>query len=100
CSKLADNRASRHIISRLCRDRKVARVTARLPMTAGSGRSTISEGRQILLVDDDEVFREATARLLRSAGYKVQLAPDFRLALQILESNEPIDLLILDIVMP
>lgn len=69
-------------------------------MTAGSGRSTISAGRQILLVDDDEVFREATARLLRSAGYKVQLAPDFRLALQILESNEPIDLLILDIVMP
>ena len=57
-------------------------------------------GRRILLVDDDEAFREAAATLLRSAGYQVQLAPDYRLALQILEGDEPIDLLAVDIVMP
>ncbi len=55
---------------------------------------------RILLVDDDEVFREASAALLRSSGYEVLLASDHRLALQILESDEPIDLFIADIVMP
>jgi DNA-binding NtrC family response regulator len=60
----------------------------------------ISSARPILLVDDDEVFRETTAKLLRAAGYEVRLAPDFRLALQTLESDEPVDLLIVDIVMP
>jgi DNA-binding NtrC family response regulator len=56
--------------------------------------------RRILLVDDDEVFREASATLLRSSGYEVILASDHRLVLQILESDKPIDLLIADIVMP
>jgi CheY-like chemotaxis protein len=69
-------------------------------MTAGLEPSRIGTVRPLLLVDDDEVFREATARLLRAAGYEVRLAPDFRLALQILESDEPVDLLIVDIVMP
>jgi CheY-like chemotaxis protein len=57
-------------------------------------------GKQILLVDDDEVFRESTAAMLRSAGYAVQVAPDHRLALEILESVDRIDLLLTDIVMP
>jgi CheY-like chemotaxis protein len=57
-------------------------------------------GKRILLVDDDELFRESTAAFLRSAGYSVQVAPDYRLALEILESDEPIDLLLTDIVMP
>jgi CheY-like chemotaxis protein len=57
-------------------------------------------GKQILLVDDDELFREATAAILRSAGYTVQAAADHRLALEILESDERIDLLLTDIVMP
>ena len=54
----------------------------------------------ILLVDDDEGFREATTRILRSGGYEVLTAPDYRLALEIIESNKPIDLLLVDIVMP
>jgi CheY-like chemotaxis protein len=56
--------------------------------------------KQILLVDDDEAYREATAAMLRAAGYTVQVAPDYRLALKILESDDPIDLLVTDIVMP
>jgi CheY-like chemotaxis protein len=51
-------------------------------------------------VDDDVVFSEATARVLRAAGFEVSLAPDHRLALEDLESARPIDLLITDIVMP
>jgi CheY-like chemotaxis protein len=52
------------------------------------------------VVDDDEGFREATTRLLRSAGYEVRAAPGYRVALEILESDERVDLLAVDIVMP
>ena len=45
-------------------------------------------------------FGDATARVLRAAGFEVFLAPDHRLALEDLESTRPIDLLITDIVMP
>jgi CheY-like chemotaxis protein len=55
---------------------------------------------RVLVVDDDVVFSEATARVLRAAGFEVSLAPDHRLALEDLESTRPIDLLITDIVMP
>jgi CheY-like chemotaxis protein len=57
-------------------------------------------GAQILLVDDDETFRESTAAMLRRAGHTVQVAPDHRLALEILDRQERIDLLVTDIVMP
>lgn len=69
-------------------------------MAAGSGAEETASGKSILVVDDDEAFRDATARLLRSAGYGVSTAPDHRLALEILEREDPVDVLILDIVMP
>jgi DNA-binding NtrC family response regulator len=55
---------------------------------------------RILVVDDDTVCGDATARALRAAGFEVSLAPDHRLALEDLESTRPVDLLITDIVMP
>lgn len=69
-------------------------------MTPGAGLDGTPAKQRILLVDDDEVFREATAAVLRAAGYEVRPAPDFRLALEILESDEAIDLFLVDIVMP
>lgn len=69
-------------------------------MISGAGPGEAPAKKRILLVDDDEGFREATAAMLRSAGYEVRLAPDFRLALEILESAEAIDLFLVDIVMP
>jgi CheY-like chemotaxis protein len=69
-------------------------------MNSGADVGRAPEMKRILVVDDDEVFREATAAVLRSTGYDVYLAPDFRLALEILESDKPIDLLLVDIVMP
>lgn len=54
----------------------------------------------ILLVDDDEGFRYASERALRNAGYNVTAVPDYRLALTLLDSDQPFDLLVTDIVMP
>jgi CheY-like chemotaxis protein len=69
-------------------------------MTAGAGPSAAPARKHILVVDDDEAFREATAGVLRSAEYEVLLAPDHRVALEILEGDKPIALLLVDIVMP
>ena len=54
----------------------------------------------ILLVDDDPVFRETVSKVLGDAGFKVYPAEDFRLALELLEKSDPVDLLLTDIVMP
>ena len=54
----------------------------------------------ILLVDDDAAAGEALGRTLRHAGFDVTVAADFRGALEILEAERPIDLLVTDIVMP
>ena len=54
----------------------------------------------ILFVDDDKAFSYSAAKVLRAAGYEVWLAHDYRIALQILESPQPLDLLITDVVMP
>ena len=69
------------------------------PSKAGFERHTVA-GSRILVVDDDPAFGDSTARVLRAAGFEVCLAPDYRLALEDLESTRPIDLLITDIVMP
>jgi CheY-like chemotaxis protein len=54
----------------------------------------------VLLVDDDEGFRYAAARALRKAGFEVTSVPDYRGALETLEGNAPLDLLVTDVVMP
>ncbi len=54
----------------------------------------------ILIVDDDAAFREAAAHALQQAGYTVTSAPDHRRALEVLEGDGPVDLLMTDIVMP
>ena len=59
-----------------------------------------SELGRIVLVDDDEAFCYAAAKVLRNAGFAVSRAPDHRLALQILEGPQPSDLLITELVMP
>jgi CheY-like chemotaxis protein len=54
----------------------------------------------ILLVDDEEGFRYAATKALRVAGFDVVSVPDYRGALQTLEGEQPLDLLVTDIVMP
>jgi len=54
----------------------------------------------VLLVDDDEGFRYATAKALRNTGFEVMDVPDYRGALEALESNRSVDVLVTDILMP
>jgi DNA-binding NtrC family response regulator len=54
----------------------------------------------ILVVDDDEIFGQAVAQTLRRAGFDVSLAADFRVALEVLDAQYPVDVLVADIVMP
>ncbi len=63
------------------------------PQTGASAR--------ILLVDDEEVVRRSTARLLRQAGHEVLEAPGGKEATQIYANSERFpDLVILDLDMP
>ena len=55
---------------------------------------------RILLVDDDDAFRYAAAKLLSNAGYETSDAPDFRRALEILDEAKPLNLLLTDLMMP
>jgi CheY-like chemotaxis protein len=59
-----------------------------------------AKGARILLVDDDESFRYAAERALRQSGCDVVAAPDYRLALAMLEGGQRFDLLVTDILMP
>ena len=55
----------------------------------------------ILLVEDEDLTREAAGELLRLHGYRVILAPDGQEALRICEAQEPaIDLIVCDVIMP
>jgi CheY-like chemotaxis protein len=54
----------------------------------------------ILLIDDDELFAYATARLIKEAGHRVVTLTDSLKALNILETVRDIELLVVDVVMP
>ncbi|MBI2061919.1 MAG: response regulator [Nitrospirae bacterium] len=68
---------------------------------AGGARSVPGGSETVLLVEDDEMVRAVTARMLRKIGYVVLEAPHPMLALQAAE-NHPgdIHLVVSDIVMP
>lgn len=54
----------------------------------------------VLLVEDDNLVREHSERLLRGLGYKVLVADRASAALALLDSGAPVDLLFTDVVMP
>jgi two-component system, cell cycle sensor histidine kinase and response regulator CckA len=54
----------------------------------------------ILVVDDEEMVRVSTARMLERRGYHVLTAANPGQALEILRGDAAVDLLISDIVMP
>jgi two-component system aerobic respiration control protein ArcA len=58
-----------------------------------------SETRTILVVDDDEVMRNAIKRILESEGYKVLLAQDGLELSKILETTR-LDMILLDVNLP
>jgi CheY-like chemotaxis protein len=54
----------------------------------------------ILVVEDDEGYGEAVVQVLQKAGYMARVMSHFQPALEALEGDAPIDLLLTDIVMP
>ncbi|HUO12521.1 MAG TPA: ATP-binding protein [Caulobacteraceae bacterium] len=59
-----------------------------------------SKGGAILLVDDDEAVRDTTAAMLEELGFKVIQVGSGGGALEILDSERKIDLLLIDFAMP
>jgi PAS domain S-box-containing protein len=64
------------------------------------GRSS-GGGETILVIEDEDAMREVTRRVLLRKGYRVLTAPDGVTALELLSrTDEPIQLLLTDVVMP
>jgi two-component system, cell cycle sensor histidine kinase and response regulator CckA len=84
----------------------LAAPTDRAGMTTRRGgpprmtREARSQAPTILVVDDEEMVRASTARMLERRGYRVVTAARADEALAWLRSEAPVDLLISDIVMP
>jgi two-component system cell cycle sensor histidine kinase/response regulator CckA len=61
----------------------------------------VSGAGRILLVEDDEVLRDLTDRVLRNLGYEVVSACNAQEALRVCQDQaQPFDLLLTDVVMP
>jgi two-component system cell cycle sensor histidine kinase/response regulator CckA len=75
----------------------------KIGIAANAEEETVSPKRQgttILLVEDDEIMRGLTRKLLEEHGYAVVEADDGKTALAAIESHPgPIDLLVTDVVM-
>jgi len=85
------------------------RVSVRLPLAVGREASERPEAvdseapppaLRVLVVDDDELVRLSLARVLEFEGYEVRVAAGGREALEIVAGDAPIDVAVLDVVMP
>jgi two-component system, sensor histidine kinase ChiS len=56
--------------------------------------------KAILVVEDDDISREATRNILRRAGFSVLCARDFHDAIELVESDVKIDVALVDVIMP
>jgi signal transduction histidine kinase/ActR/RegA family two-component response regulator len=65
-----------------------------------NGLSNAAAGARILLVDDDRAVRDVTAAMLRELGYSVLEAGSGGAALDIVEREREIDLVVVDFAMP
>lgn len=69
-------------------------------LSSGLETPDAHSGARILLIDDDNGVREVTATFLRDLGYEVQEAGSGGAALDLLERDRDIDLLLIDYAMP
>jgi len=75
--------------------------TVKAPMIASSdARVFAGEQKTILVVDDDDLVRESVIAQITSLGYNTIEASNPAAAMEIIASQQPIDLLFSDIVMP
>ncbi|HET9160059.1 MAG TPA: response regulator [Caulobacteraceae bacterium] len=70
------------------------------PLSAVASPTPAPSDRSVLLVDDDNSVREVTAAILQQMGYRVIEAGSGGAALEELDKNTAIDLMVLDFAMP
>ena len=68
--------------------------------TAPKRREPLTRRLHVLLVDDDEFVREAIAEGLVQLGYRVSVAIGGETMRQFLDTPDPVDLIVLDALMP
>ena len=73
--------------------------TVEAPSTAGVPEAT-GTGRAVLLVDDEDIGRQAAAERLRELGYRVLEAADGPAALHLLDGGVRVDMLVTDVGLP
>jgi CheY-like chemotaxis protein len=76
------------------------RIDVAVPSESIGVRKPSTKGAVILLVDDDTAVREVTASILRDLGHVVMEVGSGGGALDLLDRNAQIDLVILDFAMP
>jgi PAS domain S-box-containing protein len=68
-----------------------------------SGELVFGKGR-VLIMDDEEIIRDAAGRVLQAAGYEVESAADGNAAIELYckarEAGKPFDLVIMDLTVP
>jgi PAS domain S-box-containing protein len=75
------------------------------PVPAAAGipgvRAPAGEGQTVLIVDDEPMVRNVARRILERAGYRVLLAENGRVALELLQTeHQEVGLVVLDLTMP
>jgi nitrogen-specific signal transduction histidine kinase/CheY-like chemotaxis protein len=90
-----------------CTSLYLPRLTVASPETTltqfGTGQVVEPEsvaGRHILVVDDEDAVLDVVRRFLEIAGHRVTCAATSKEALAILQNGRPVDLVILDLMMP
>jgi CheY-like chemotaxis protein len=70
------------------------------PLAAEVVEPECSPGRSILVIDDEEAVLDVVRRFLEIAGHRVTCATSGYDALELLANGRPVDLVILDLMMP
>ncbi len=75
-------------------------VTESTSRSGWKGVAVIATEPKLLIADDDRDFRESLGEVFERRGYNTRLAADGREALDIVQNNGELHLLILDVHMP
>ena len=77
-----------------------AQESERRAQWRATGEASPGRGETVLLVEDETGVRTLTAKILNRLGYEVIEAPDGNAAVETLESDANVDLLLTDVVLP
>ncbi len=95
-----DSAEGRGTIVKLYLPRATAAENAVSEETAASETVPRARGEAVLVIEDDPAVRELTVTVLESLGYHVMAARNEKAVSKILATNERIDLVLCDVVLP